>query len=254
MTDGIGGTGGPPSPAGPCGELYGAGKAILLNGTTQYLIDSSPSGVSNATGGWYIGGWAMFIGSVPAAGRSVILAKSAMSTFTDDNEYSLYWNGGAGQWQCTRTSSTNAVVTVTKAATPAIDTWYFVEGWWDGSTVIGIAVDRTGGTLAAAGTNLTTAQPLTAGANATGGNKWAGRLDAAFYANINPAGVAGLQDALYNAGNGVTFSALSGTDQARFKSWWELGEVDAATLACDFASAGNHLTRTGGPLQAAGKT
>lgn len=254
MTDGIGGTGGPASPTGPCGELYGVGKSTLLNGTTQYLIKNSPSGVSNATGGWYIGAWVMFIGSVPNSGRSVVVAKAAMVTFTDDTEYALYWNGAGGAWNLSRCSAVDVGTTVTALATPAVDTWYFVEGWWDGSTVIGIAVDRSGGTLAVAGNNKTTANPITVGANASGGNKWPGRIDAAFYGNINPTGVAGLQDALYNAGSGVTFSALSGTDQARFKSWWELGEVDAATLACDFATSANHLTRTGGPTQAVGKT
>lgn len=253
MTDGIGGGGGTPL-LGPCGSPYGSGKATLFNGTSQYGVKTSPVGVINATGGHWAGAWAMFIGSVPNTGRSVILANGDMNTFNTDTNWAVYWNGAAGQWQATRISNTGAIVTCVKAATPAINTWYFVEWWWDGNVTIFVNVDRgTAGSNAVAGTNATFARPLTLGANGLFGNLWGGRIDAGFYANINPTSVAGLQDAVYNAGAGVTLAGLTVAQQANFTSWWELGEIDAATLACDFKGS-NHLTRTGGPTQAAGKT
>jgi Concanavalin A-like lectin/glucanases superfamily len=189
--------------------------------------------------------------------RSVILCNGDMQTFSTDTNWTLYWNGPGSQWQFLRTNNVGSGATAVLAATPAVLTWYFVEGWWNGSTQCKVCVNRGTPALgAASSTNLALSKPLTLGANGLGGNLFAGRIDAAFYANVNPEGVAGLQDRIYNGGAGVRWSQLAAADQAWFTGggdWYELGELTAETTSCDFART-NHLTRNGGPAQADGKT
>lgn len=172
-------------------------------------------------------------------------------------EYALYyWNvddrfhfdmstTGAGAFGVSVAAST--------FGSPSLSTWYFVQGWYDGTNASISVNNGTANTAAFSSNIFNSTAPFMIGAHGTVGvsTEWMdGRIDQPYMAKTNIGTAA--RTSLYNSGNGKKWSQLSLAEQGLFSGYWNLQE--ASGTRADNTTNANTLADNNTVTQANGIT
>lgn len=141
------------------------------------------------------------------------------------DEYFLRYNGSSDRFDFGVVAT--AALTTREASTlgaPATSTWYFLVGWHDSvNNTLNIQVNNgtVDSTSYSAGCNASNGQ-FRMGCLASGTQSFDGRIDGVgFWKRVLTTAE---RTALYNAGSGTRYTALSTADKVSLVSFWELDE------------------------------
>ncbi len=233
-------------------------QGITCN-TGQYVSTADNANVSTGATNFTFAAWvyATDTTNFVNSGSPVFINKQDNGS---NNEYSLMYlsNDFGGDranrfnWQVKSTNSTYYYVVGNNFGAGAINTWYFLVGYYDG-TNIGLSVN--------AGTADTTSfsgNPVDAAANfqictQNGGNYFKGTIDSVGF--WKRALSSSEITTLYNSGKGMTYADMQGAGLATsIVSYWELEENGDTSRADSALATGNILGATGTPGRSNGVT
>lgn len=115
---------------------YGA-PAVSLDGTTEYYTIADSAWQETGSGNFFVSCWARFDAFAGAMG---IVSK--VDTGSDLRSWMLYYTGAAGSfsWLVNSTGLAAANITVSSSVAEVVDTWYYIAGFYQPSTLIRIFV------------------------------------------------------------------------------------------------------------------
>jgi hypothetical protein len=108
--------------------------ALSFNGTNAYV--TMPHRAAYATATITVGGWVNITAKGSTNSNGPILIKGTLSG-DSTSEWSLYYNKGLDRFRFFIMNASNSIsiVSANTLGVPALNTWYFVEGKYDGATL-----------------------------------------------------------------------------------------------------------------------
>lgn len=224
-----------------------ASARLYTRANSEYhsIADGSQTGLDPA-GNMYVAGW-FYLTTVTAGESMGLVCKGSAS---GNYEYYLYFDrtGNRFIFQASGDGTSIDTATANTFGAPSAATWYFIEGYYDG-TNIAISVNR--------GTDDTTAHntgiyngtsTFMVGQDGFGNGMFNGRATKICFYSAVPSTT--VRDALYNSGNGVNYHDLTTAQKTNLVSWWDGAETSGNLLD---AHGTNHLTDNNTVNSAAGK-
>jgi hypothetical protein len=216
-------------------------QAATFNGTNQYLSITSNSSLQVAGTSFTFAGWV----NIPT-GTS---ASEIIGKWANVYEYLIYWTGTQIGFYASNPSYSVAITIPTNQ-------WIYVVAWYDLSLQT-MNIQYNNGSVASSSNTIGFLSSTTA-------LSIAHNLDitSPTYLNCSQAGwgfwkrvlTSNERTALYNAGNGLTYSGIQQAGlSSNLVSYWELNENSGASLYYDsVTSTGNNLTPYNTPTNSVG--
>lgn len=128
---------------------YGA-PCVSLDGATEYYTIADSAWQEPGAGNFFVSCWARF--DTFAAEMGII---SKFDTGSDLRSWMLNYDGTAFAWYVNSTGLVGANISVTSSVAEAVDTWYYIAGFYQPSTLIRIFVGAASDTSLTVNSNTT---------------------------------------------------------------------------------------------------